>query len=44
MENIALVGLSRQNALRREMDVIANNLANLNTTGFKAMTSFSRNI
>ncbi len=36
MENIALVGLSRQNALRREMDVIANNLANLNTTGFKA--------
>lgn len=35
MENIALVGLSRQVALRRELDVIANNLANLNTTGFK---------
>lgn len=35
MENIGLVGLSRQVALRRELDVIANNLANLNTTGFK---------
>ncbi|MEI8143864.1 MAG: flagellar basal-body rod protein FlgF [Alphaproteobacteria bacterium] len=36
MENVALIGLSNQVALRREMDVIANNLANLNTTGFKA--------
>lgn len=36
MENIALIGLSRQVALRRELDVIANNMANLNTTGFKA--------
>ncbi len=36
MENTLLVGLSRQAALRRELDVIANNLANLNTTGFKA--------
>lgn len=35
MENIGLVGLSRQVALQRELDVIANNLANLNTTGFK---------
>lgn len=35
MENMVLVGLSRQIALRRELDVIANNLANLNTTGFK---------
>ncbi|MCC6946278.1 MAG: flagellar basal-body rod protein FlgF [Bradyrhizobiaceae bacterium] len=35
MENTLLVGLSRQVALRRELDVIANNLANLNTTGFK---------
>jgi flagellar basal-body rod protein FlgF len=35
MENIGLVGLSRQIALQRELDVIANNLANLNTTGFK---------
>src|SRR5436305_3387922 len=36
MENGSLVGLSRQIALARELDVIANNSANLNTTGFKA--------
>jgi flagellar basal body rod protein FlgG len=36
MENTVLVGLSRQIALRRELDVIANNLANLGTTGFKS--------
>src|SRR5262245_17807512 len=36
MENTALVGLSRQVALARELSVIANNLANMNTTGFKA--------
>jgi flagellar basal-body rod protein FlgF len=35
MENALLVGLSRQVALHRELDVIANNVANLNTTGFK---------
>jgi flagellar basal-body rod protein FlgF len=36
MENTLLVGLSKQVALRRELDVVANNVANLNTTGFKA--------
>src|SRR6266705_454304 len=36
MENTLLIGLSRQVALRRELDVVANNIANLNTTGFKA--------
>lgn len=36
MENAQLIGLSRQVALRRQMDVVANNMANLNTTGFKA--------
>src|SRR3954465_12071866 len=36
MENASLVGLSRQIALQREIDVVANNIANLNTTGFKA--------
>ncbi|WP_189424662.1 flagellar basal-body rod protein FlgF [Devosia pacifica] len=36
MENAQLIGLSRQMALRRQMDVVANNMANLNTTGFKA--------
>jgi flagellar basal-body rod protein FlgF len=35
MDNALLVGLSRQVALARELDVIANNLANVNTTGFK---------
>jgi len=36
MENAVLVGLSRQVGLGREMDVVANNIANLNTTGYKA--------
>lgn len=35
MENAQLIGLSRQVALRRELDVIANNVANINTAGFK---------
>lgn len=35
MESVVYVGLSRQMALRREMDVTANNLANLSTTAFK---------
>jgi flagellar basal-body rod protein FlgF len=36
MENASLVGLSRQIALSRELDVVANNIANLNTTGYKS--------
>ena len=36
MENALLIGLSRQIALQRELDVVANNIANMNTTGFKA--------
>jgi len=36
MENAQLINLSRQIALRRQMDVVANNMANINTTGFKA--------
>jgi len=36
MENTLLVGLSRQVALARQLDVVANNVANLNTTGFKS--------
>ncbi len=35
MENAQLIGLSRQRALLRQMDVVANNIANINTTGFK---------
>ncbi len=36
MENPSYIVLSQQTALRRQMDVIANNIANANTTGFKA--------
>ena len=36
MENALLIGLSRQTALQRELDVVANNIANVNTTGFKS--------
>lgn len=35
MDNAVYVGISRQMVLRREMDIIANNIANLDTTGFK---------
>jgi len=36
MENAVLIGLSRQIALHRELEVVANNIANLDTTGYKA--------
>ena len=36
MENTLLIGLSRQMTLERQMDVVANNVANVNTSGFKA--------
>jgi flagellar basal-body rod protein FlgF len=36
MQNMHLIGLSRQMVLERQMDVVANNVANVNTTGFKA--------
>jgi flagellar basal-body rod protein FlgF len=36
VENAQLVGLSRQVALRRELDIVANNLANIGTAGFKS--------
>ena len=39
MENALLVGLSRQMVLEREMDVVANNVANMDTTGFKSDNS-----
>ena len=39
MENALLIGLSRQMSLRREMDVVSNNVANMNTTGFKGDTA-----
>ena len=36
MENALLVGLSRQMALSHDLDVVANNIANIDTTGYKA--------
>jgi len=35
VENAAYIGLSRQMTLRRELDIVANNIANADTTGFK---------
>jgi flagellar basal-body rod protein FlgF len=35
LENAAYIGLSRQMTLRRELDIVANNIANADTTGFK---------
>ena len=36
MENTLLIGLSRQVSLERQLNVIANNVANVNTAGFKS--------
>ncbi len=36
MENAQLITLSRISTLNRQMSVVANNLANMNTTGFKS--------
>jgi flagellar basal-body rod protein FlgF len=38
LENTAYIGLSRQLVLQRQMDMIANNIANMNTTAYKAQT------
>ena len=38
MENTGYIALSRQMTLRREMDVIANNMANLNTPAYKGQS------
>lgn len=35
MENSAYIALAHQNALWRRMDVVANNIANMNTPGYK---------
>jgi flagellar basal-body rod protein FlgF len=35
VENAAYIALSRQMTLRRELDIVANNIANADTTGFK---------
>ena len=35
MQNTLLIGLSRQVVLERQMDVVANNVANINTIGLQ---------
>jgi flagellar basal-body rod protein FlgF len=36
MENTSYIALSRQTALWRELDMVSNNLANMNTTGYQS--------
>src|SRR3546814_14917158 len=36
MENASYIALSRQLSLRRELDVVAHNMANMNTPAYKA--------
>jgi flagellar basal-body rod protein FlgF len=42
MDNALFVGLSSQMVLRREMDIVANNIANADTAGFKVESLMSR--
>jgi len=42
MDNALYVGLSRQMVLRREMDIVANNIANADTAGFKVESLMSK--
>ena len=44
MDNAQLIGLSRQVALARNLEVVANNIANLNTTGFKGDNAIVRGV
>ena len=41
MDNAMYVGVSKQMILRRELDVVANNIANADTTGFKVESLMS---
>lgn len=43
MDNALMIGLTRQMTLRRSMDVVANNIANANTTAFKVETLLLEN-
>lgn len=38
MENLSYISLSHQTALKRQMDVVANNIANMSTPGFKSQS------
>ena len=42
MENPIYIGLSRQAQLRREIGVVANNIANMDTTAFKRQININQ--
>ena len=44
MENALFIGLSKQVALRTNMDIVANNVANMNTTGFRGQNMMFKEI
>ena len=44
MDNALYVGLSRQMVLRRQMDIVANNIANVDTTGFKVESLMTKEV
>ena len=43
MDNTLYVGLSRQMTLQRALDITANNIANMDTAGFKAESLMVQN-
>jgi flagellar basal-body rod protein FlgF len=44
MDNALYVGLSQQMVLKRQMDIVANNIANADTTGFKFESLMTKTI
>ena len=44
MDNALYVGLSRQMVLRRQMDIVANNIANADTNGFKVEALMTKEV
>jgi flagellar basal-body rod protein FlgF len=44
METTMFLAIARQSVLRREMDAVANNLANANTTGYKSQAPLFREV
>jgi flagellar basal-body rod protein FlgF len=44
MDNAIYVGLSRQMVLRRELDIVANNIANADTNGFKVESLMTKEV
>jgi len=44
MDNALYVGLSRQMVLKRQMDIVANNIANADTNGFKVESLMTKEV